>query len=105
MHVFAANAIGDCTGDNFVVSGTNNQVPVICGENSGQHSKYEEWHSKEWKWFLLYFGWEKMKKIFISIYSISFQFSSIWQKDVLPWISILVTTVEFESKIFVQNVK
>lgn len=31
------NAIGDCTGDNFVVSGTNNQVPVICGENSGQH--------------------------------------------------------------------
>lgn len=52
MHVFAANAIGDCTGDNFVVSGTNNQVPVICGENSGQHSKYEEWHSKEWKWFL-----------------------------------------------------
>jgi len=31
------NAIGDCTGDSFVVSGTNNQVPIICGENSGQH--------------------------------------------------------------------
>jgi len=31
------NAIGDCTGDSFVVSGTNNNVPIICGENSGQH--------------------------------------------------------------------
>ena len=41
-HVLAANAIGDCTGDSFVVSGTNNNVPVICGENSGQHSKYQK---------------------------------------------------------------
>lgn len=31
------NAIGDCTGDSFIVSGTNNNVPIICGENSGQH--------------------------------------------------------------------
>lgn len=31
------NAIGDCTGDSFIVSGTNNNVPMICGENSGQH--------------------------------------------------------------------
>ena len=35
----SANAIGDCTGDSFIVSGTNNNVPIICGENSGQHSK------------------------------------------------------------------
>ena len=41
-HVLAANAIGDCTGDSFVVSGTNNNVPIICGENSGQHSKYQK---------------------------------------------------------------
>ena len=34
-----ANAIGDCTGDAFIVSNVNNNVPIICGENSGQHSK------------------------------------------------------------------
>ena len=39
---FIANAIGDCTGDSFIVSGTNNNVPMICGENSGQHSKFAE---------------------------------------------------------------
>lgn len=31
------NAIGDCTGDSFIVSGTNTNIPMICGENSGQH--------------------------------------------------------------------
>lgn len=31
------NALGDCVGDAFIVSNVNNQVPVICGENSGQH--------------------------------------------------------------------
>lgn len=33
----SANAIGDCTGDAFIVTGTNSIVPIICGENSGQH--------------------------------------------------------------------
>ena len=41
MRYQIANAIGDCTGDSFIVSGTNNNIPMICGENSGQHSKYK----------------------------------------------------------------
>lgn len=34
---------GDCNDDRFVVSGTNvnHQVPVLCGINSGQHSKQQ----------------------------------------------------------------
>ena len=33
------NVSGQCTTDAFSVSGVVNAVPVICGENSGSHSK------------------------------------------------------------------
>ena len=31
-----------CVTDSFIVTGTTNPVPVICGDNSGQHSKHDE---------------------------------------------------------------
>ena len=33
------SAVGDCLTDTFVVSGSGVSSPVICGTNSGQHSK------------------------------------------------------------------
>ena len=32
-------AIGDCAYDQFQISGPNRGSPVICGTNTGQHSK------------------------------------------------------------------
>ncbi len=28
-----------CGDDSFIVLGSNNKIPVICGDNDGQHSK------------------------------------------------------------------
>jgi len=28
-----------CVTDSFLVTGTTNPVPIICGDNTGQHSK------------------------------------------------------------------
>ena len=33
-------AIGDCISDQFSIDGPNQGSPVICGTNTGQHSKY-----------------------------------------------------------------
>ncbi len=30
-----------CATDNFRVSGAANKVPIICGQNLGQHSKFD----------------------------------------------------------------
>ena len=92
---FIANAIGDCTGDSFIVSGTNNNVPMICGENSGQHSKFPL-HG------LLFLGYGTslansgslpgrlgmiLNCIVITEYPFLFQFFLIWRMDVLLYIS------------------
>ena len=37
--VGTGSAVGDCLTDTFVVSGSGTSSPVICGTNSGQHSK------------------------------------------------------------------
>lgn len=29
-----------CATDQFQISGISNEVPIICGDNDGQHSKY-----------------------------------------------------------------
>ena len=33
-------AIGDCISDQFSIDGPNQGSPVICGTNTGQHSKF-----------------------------------------------------------------
>jgi hypothetical protein len=41
---------GTCK-DTFIVGGSTSEVPIICGDNSGQHSKsnYETFEIKELK--------------------------------------------------------
>ena len=33
-------SIGDCISDQFSIDGPNQGSPVICGTNTGQHSKF-----------------------------------------------------------------
>ena len=35
-----ASSVGDCVYDTFVVTSTTKGSPVICGENTGAHSKF-----------------------------------------------------------------
>ena len=37
----AGASVGDCLTDTFVVSGGGKSSPVICGTNTGQHSKIQ----------------------------------------------------------------
>ncbi len=40
FHTAQPNSEGVCGNDVFSVGGTDLNVPSICGENKGQHSKY-----------------------------------------------------------------
>ena len=42
------NAVGQCVDDTFVLTSTGRGSPVICGVNTGQHSKFDLFQEFFW---------------------------------------------------------